>query len=155
MVNHDLKPLTALGNDAAEVITLGPYTFTERFDVALASVATRRGRDKDLAKAAKAAGVPLAAPARFAAGTPYSAFWVAPDMWFVEAPFATHEDLAKHLKTALGEAASITNRPTHGCGLTFQRPICRRFWNASRTLIWPACPSAMPAGPSSSILALT
>lgn len=110
MVNHDLKSLTALGNDAAEVITLGPYTFTERFDVALASVATRRGRDKDLAKAAKAASVPLAAPARFAAGTPYSAFWVAPDMWFVEAPFATHEDLAKHLKTALGEAASITEQ---------------------------------------------
>lgn len=110
MAKHDLKPLTALGHDAAEVITLGRYTFTERFDVALASVAARRGQNKDLAKAAKAAGVPLPAPARSDTGTPYSAFWVAPDMWFVEAPFVTHEDLATHLKTALGETASITEQ---------------------------------------------
>lgn len=110
MANHDLKPLTALGHDAPVVITHGPYSFTERFDVALASVATRRGRDKDLAKAAKAAGLPLPAPARSDVGFPYSTFWVAPDMWFVEAPFASHENITDQLKTALGETASITEQ---------------------------------------------
>lgn len=110
MANHDLKPLTALGNDTPAAKTLGPYSFTERFDVALASVATRRGRDKDLAKAAKTAGLPLPAPARSVDGIPYSTFWVAPDMWFVEAPFASHENITDQLKTALGETASITEQ---------------------------------------------
>jgi sarcosine oxidase subunit gamma len=31
-------------------------------------------------------------------------------MWFVEAPYATHEDIAAHLKPLFGEAASITEQ---------------------------------------------
>ncbi len=110
MAKHDLNPLTALGHDLPEVIAIGPYLIKERFDVALASVAMRRGRDKDLAKAAKAAGVPLPAPARAEIVTPYSAFWVAPEMWIVEADFGSHEDIAGHLKLVLGDAASITEQ---------------------------------------------
>lgn len=105
-----LKPLTALGHDAPQTETIGACTITERFDLALASVAVRRGRDKDLAKLAKAAGLPLPGPATCAAGTPYSAFWITPEMWMVQAPFATHEDIAGLLKTALGDAASITEQ---------------------------------------------
>ena len=103
-----LQAMTALGGRAAAEVTVGPVTIAERVDVALASVATRRG--KDLPAAAKAAGVPLPGPARHEGGAPYSAFWVAPDMWFVEAPFATHELIADQLKAAFGEAASITEQ---------------------------------------------
>jgi sarcosine oxidase, subunit gamma len=105
-----LKSLTAFGNDAPKTITIGHVTISERFDVALASVAMRRDRDKDLAKAAKVAGLPLPAAANSASGKIYSAFWMTPEMWMVEAPFATHEDIAAHLKTALGDAASITEQ---------------------------------------------
>jgi sarcosine oxidase, subunit gamma len=105
-----LKSLTALGNDAPKTISIGTITITERFDVALASVAVRRGRDKDLAKAAKTAGLPLPAAANSALGKIYSAFWMTPDMWMVEAPFSTHEDIAAHLKQALGETASVTEQ---------------------------------------------
>lgn len=102
--------MTALGAREAAVVTAGPLTITERFDVALASVAARRGRMADLAKAAQAAGVPLPETSRHTGGAPYSTFWVAPEMWFVEAPFATHELIADLLKAALGDAASITEQ---------------------------------------------
>lgn len=83
---------------------------SERFDVALASVAARRGRMADLADAAGKIGLPLPGAGRHAAGTPCSAFWVAPEMWFVEAPFETHEEIAAMLKDALGDAASVTEQ---------------------------------------------
>jgi sarcosine oxidase, subunit gamma len=105
-----LKSLTALGNDAPKSITIGTITVTEQFDVALASVAMRKGREKELAKRAKAAGIPLPAATKSEAGKTYCAFWMTPDMWMVEAPFATHEDIAAILKAALGEAASISEQ---------------------------------------------
>ena len=105
-----LHALTALGHEAPQTHQIGPYRIAERFDVALASLACRRGRGADVAKAAKAAGVPLPDPARYAAGSPYSAFWVAPEMWFIEAPFATHEDIVAAVKPAFGDAASVTEQ---------------------------------------------
>ena len=61
-----LQAMTAFGTREAAVVTVGPLTITERIDVALASVAARRG--KDLAGAAIAAGVPLPEPARHRGG---------------------------------------------------------------------------------------
>ena len=71
---------------------IGPLTITERIDVALASVAARRGPD-GRSRQGGARRQASRCPARRAIrqGTPYSAFWVTPEMWFVEAPFATHE----------------------------------------------------------------
>jgi sarcosine oxidase subunit gamma len=105
-----LQPLTALGKREATAVTQGPLTITERCDVALASVAARKGRMADLAAAAKKTGVPLPDAARHLTGSPYNAFWTAPEMWFVEAPFATHELIADLLKSALGDAASVTEQ---------------------------------------------
>lgn len=105
-----LQPLTALGKREATTVTHGPLTISERTDVALASVAARKGRANDLSAAAQRAGVPLPGPATHQQGTPYSAFWVAPEMWFVEAPYASHELIADMLKSALGDAASITEQ---------------------------------------------
>lgn len=105
-----LQALTALGAREAAVVEIGPLRITERTDLALASVAARRGRMADLATAARAAGLPLPDAARHQAGAPYSAFWTAPEMWFVEAPFGSHELIADQLKAALGDAASITEQ---------------------------------------------
>lgn len=104
------KALTALGHDAAEVVQIGPYRIVERFDVALASVAMRRGQDTGFSAAAKLAGVPLPGASTHEAGKMFSAFWVTPEMWFVEADFATHEDIVAALKPGFGEAASITEQ---------------------------------------------
>lgn len=105
-----LHALTALGATEPAVHQIGPFRIAERFDVALASVACRNGREADVAKAAAKAGIPLPDPARWQGGTPFAAFWVAPGMWLVEAPFATHEDISAALKPAFGEAASITEQ---------------------------------------------
>jgi sarcosine oxidase, subunit gamma len=102
--------VTALALAAAKVVEIGPYRIAERCDVALASLATRRGRGEDVAAAAKAANVPLPTPSTAVAGQPFSGFWLAPDMWMIEAPFDSHEDIAAHLKTLFGAAASITEQ---------------------------------------------
>jgi sarcosine oxidase subunit gamma len=104
-----LKALTPLGHAAPEVTTIGPFTMTERTDTALASLAIRRGRAVDVTAAAAAAGIPLPPPGRHEAQT-LAAFWLAPEMWMIEAPFATHEDIRAHLLTLFHDAASITEQ---------------------------------------------
>ena len=106
----EFQAMTALGARVAAVVTAGPLTISEQVDVALASVAVRRGRFADLAAAARVAGVPLPGVACHVSEVPYSAFWVTPEMWFVEAPFATHQAIADLLKSALGDAASVTEQ---------------------------------------------
>lgn len=110
MADHRLKPLTPLGHDAPHSVTIGPVTIAEVTDAALASLAIRMGEADAFAKAADAAGIPLPPPGKAAQGATYAAFWLSPDMWMVEAPFATHEDITAHLKPLFGEAASITEQ---------------------------------------------
>ena len=104
------QALTALGHDAAQVVEIGPYRIAERVDVALASVAMRRGQEMAFQAAAKQAGVPLPGPARAEVAAVYTAFWVTPEMWFVEAPFGSHEDIVTALKPGFGDTASITEQ---------------------------------------------
>lgn len=105
-----LNPITALGDTASTIRQIGQIRIVERFDVALAALAIRSGRAADATGAANAAGVPMPAPARWQGADPYCAFWVAPETWFIEAPFASHEDIAAHLKPLFGETASITEQ---------------------------------------------
>jgi sarcosine oxidase, subunit gamma len=107
---HALKPLTALGHDAPKVLTIGTYQIAECFDVALASLASRRGREKEVARIAKAAKLPLASPATLAAGRTFSSFWLSTEQWMIEAEFAVHEQIEAELKSLFGDAASITEQ---------------------------------------------
>ncbi len=110
MAEFILKPITALGHAAPAVVSLGAWTVTERADVALASVAVRRGRLGDVQAAALAAGLPLPSASMAAQGLLYGAFWLTPEMWMVEAPFATHEDIRAALLAVFDTAASITEQ---------------------------------------------
>lgn len=105
-----LEPLTPLGHFEPLTETLGPLTLREVVDTALASLATRRGREADVAAAAASLGLPLPSPGRAASGPTFAAFWLGPDQWMVEAPFATHEDISAHLRAAFEGAASITEQ---------------------------------------------
>lgn len=104
-----LEPLTPLGHAAPQITTIGPFTITERTDTALASLAIRRGRGPDVTSAAAMAAIPLPAPGRYETQT-LAAFWLAPEMWMIEAPFATHEDIRAHLMAVFHDAASITEQ---------------------------------------------
>ena len=110
MADHRLKPITPLGNSTPHSVTIGPVTISEVVDTALASLATRMGEAKAVADIADSAGIPLPGPGKAAQGATYAAFWLSPDMWMIEAPFATHEDVIAQLKPHFGEAASLTEQ---------------------------------------------
>lgn len=110
MASHRLKALPALGGEFLSVETIGPVTLAEEMDMALASLASRRGREAEVAALAAQAGIPLPEPGRAASQGIWGAFWVSPEMWMVEAPHGTHEDIVAHLKPIFGEAASITEQ---------------------------------------------
>ena len=104
-----LEHLTPLGQAAPETSIIGFLTLTERTDTALASLAIRQGRAADVAAAAATTGIPLPPPGRHETQT-LAAFWLSPDMWMIEAPFATHEDIRAHLLATFHDAASITEQ---------------------------------------------
>lgn len=135
-----LHTMTALGHRVPQTIEIGPFRITDRFDVALASLAIRKGRDKDVAKIAKAAKLPLPDPARALGGAPYAAFWVAPGMWFVEAPFSTHEDIAAILKAAFGDAASITEQTDAWTRFDISAPALQPLIERLSNIDFAACP---------------
>lgn len=109
-MDKTLNPLTALGAAVPLRETLGPWELVERVDVALASVAPRRGREAEAAKAAVTAGIPLPAVASSARAEVFSTFWLTPDMFMVEAPFATHEDIRPAMLAIFGPTASVTEQ---------------------------------------------
>ena len=133
MANHNLKPLTALGHDAPVEIEIGPYRIVERIDVALASLAIRRGCNDAFLKAAKSAKLPLADISRVQSGTVYHSFWLSSELWMVEAPFASHEDIRAHLKQIFSETASITEQTDAWVRLditaTHLQPLFERLCN--------------------------
>lgn len=108
MADLILKPITPLGADTPASTTIGPVTITEVTDTALASLAARVG--KDIGAAARTAGIPLPAPGNAEQAAQYGAFWLGPDQWMVEAPYASHEDITAILKRVFGEAASLTEQ---------------------------------------------
>ncbi len=110
MSDHRLKSLAPLGQATATSVTVGPVTIAENTDTALASLASRLGREKDVAKAAKTMALPLPDPGLAKSGTTYGAFWLGPEQWMVEAPFASHEDIVAQLRPAFDGAASITEQ---------------------------------------------
>jgi sarcosine oxidase, subunit gamma len=105
-----LKPLTALGHAGPVIETIGAITIAERDDTALASLAIRRGREGDISAAAAKAGIPLPPPGQSASAAPWGAFWLTPEMWMVEAPIASHEDIRPALLAIFGDAASVTEQ---------------------------------------------
>jgi sarcosine oxidase subunit gamma len=110
MAEHRLQPLSPLGHAEPLAEALGPCTLAEVTDIALASLAARAGKAKDLAKRAKKAGVPLPGPGLAEAGPVCAAFWMGPDMWMVEAPLVSHDDIVAMLKPAFAECASISEQ---------------------------------------------
>lgn len=110
MADLMLAPLTPLGNALPEQHSIGGIALTEVVDTALGSLTARAGQAAALADRAAAAGLPLPGPARWAAGAPFSAFWLAQDSWMVEAPFASHEDIHRHLRGIFGATAAVTEQ---------------------------------------------
>jgi sarcosine oxidase, subunit gamma len=102
--------MTPLGQGAAQAVSVGRVTIAEVTDTALASLAARIGQGAAFQGAARRLGIPLPAPGRHQAASPFAGFWIGPDQWMVEAPFATHEDIVAALRPAFGASAAITEQ---------------------------------------------
>ncbi len=102
--------MTPLGQGAEQAISIGPVTIAEVTDTALASLAIRIGQGKAFAAAARSLGIPLPGPGRHDTGARFAAVWLGPDQWMIEAPFATHEDIAAALRPVFGASAAITEQ---------------------------------------------
>lgn len=108
---HRLKPIPPLAGDAPCTDQFNGLTVTENPDFALASVTCRLGQDKAFSAAAKKAfGFAPPGPGQVAGKGNFSLIWTGPDQWMVEAPFASHEDIATILKAALKSTASVTEQ---------------------------------------------
>lgn len=108
---HDLAPMTALGASDPRSDTIGPVTITESPDWALASVAARLGQESACQSALETLlGTPAPGIAGHARGAALAAFWIGPHIWMVEAPYAAHPDLARHIKSTCTDTASVTDQ---------------------------------------------
>lgn len=101
---------TALGALHPRADRWGDWHLTERFDVALATLACRRGQAGAVATRAAGIGLPLPPPGRSAIAGDWGALWLSPEMWLVEAPLAARPNLRATLRTHFGAAASITDQ---------------------------------------------
>lgn len=107
---HDLAHLTALGATTPWRDTIGAVTIAENPSVALASVAARRGQSAACTTVLTAwLGAPAPDIAKHSGGD-LAAFWIGPDMWMLEAPFATHEAMAQDLARRFEKVASVTEQ---------------------------------------------
>jgi sarcosine oxidase subunit gamma len=108
---HDLIAITPLGSDKARTDIFPGLTISENPDGALASLSTRPGHEKAAQTAAKAfLGAALPTVGKMTTKGDFITFWTGPDQWVVQAPHDSYEDLAAQLKTAVSDAASVTEQ---------------------------------------------
>lgn len=100
----DLMAITALGGTNARSQSFGALTLRENPDVALASLALRRGTELP-----RPLGLDLPPPGGWVAGQGVSAFWIGPDQWLIEAEGRAEEDFAATLRAAAPQA-SVTEQ---------------------------------------------
>ncbi|MBE1285093.1 MAG: sarcosine oxidase, gamma subunit [Rhodobacteraceae bacterium] len=118
---HKLKAITPLGGYDAQVDAFPGLTITERPDRALASLAARQGSEEQAASAAKGLlGMALPGPAAWSSAGDFTAWWMGPDLWMVDAPHDTHELLASQVKEAVGDAASVVEQTDGWCRFDFE-----------------------------------
>ena len=82
--------------------------------VDIVQVFARKGRAADLsARIATTYGLTLPPPGRAAEGPKVTALWIQPDGWMLTSPRGYEGALARNLKSAAGDAASVVDQ-THG-----------------------------------------
>lgn len=100
----DLKPLTALGGDAARIARHGALTAEENTGLALASLALRR----DVAQPAPF-GLALPGPGGWVREGDISALWTGPGQWLIEGHGRAETDFSADV-TARCPGSSVTEQ---------------------------------------------
>lgn len=108
----EMIPVSPLGGRTVQSQTHGPVSLTDVTNLALASLAARRGQETPCkANLADLLGLHAPEVEQFVMqGSEISAFWMGPDQWMISAPHDTHENLAAQLKAKFDGSASITEQ---------------------------------------------
>jgi sarcosine oxidase subunit gamma len=139
---HRFKALNPLGGDTAKVDTFDVFTISENPNIALASLACRAGRADDFAKVAKKHfGFEMPGPGTTAGKAPYNAIWIGPEQWLIEAPFESHEDIARVVKAAFGGCASVTEQTDGWARFSVEGPASGAVFERLCSLNVAAMPS--------------
>lgn len=137
-----LKPVTPLGADEPRVDHFSGLTITEITGRALVSL-TARNEQADVTrdKAWTLFGIDLPDVSVSVVGNTYSALWIGPESWMIDAPYDGHEDLADQVKIALGDAASVVEQTDGWCRFDLDgsavTAVLERLCNADVTRMQP------------------
>lgn len=133
-----LKPITPLGADELRVDRFTGLMITEVTDRALVSLTARNDQaDATRDKAWTLFGIDLPDVGTSAMGNTHSAFWIGPESWMIDAPYEGNEDLARQVKHAMGDCASVVEQTDGWCrfdlGGVASNAVLERLCNADST----------------------
>lgn len=124
---HQLTSLTPLGLKEPAIIAISGTEIAEIIDLSLASVTARTGQEAVVAKhIASFIGADAPLPGHWSGGD-IAAFWTAADQVFIQAPFATYEDLGAICDSHFGKAASSVELTDGWCRFAMRGPYNKRI----------------------------
>ena len=145
MPDHSLTARAPLAGAAALGESWPGFAISEVTDLALASLATRRGQEAELRARARARFcLEPPTPGHSASGDGTTFLWTGHEQWFVEAPESAPGALEALLREAFGESAAVTDQSDAWANLRLEGP-------AIRAVLEKLCPldlhpSAFPPG---------
>lgn len=113
---HNMKELTPLGAQKPQVDHYDGLIVSENISRSLVAITARNGQGQAFEKNTKALlGFGLPDVSRAIEHTAFSAFWIGPNSWMIDAPYQGAEGLARQLKAAVGEAGSVVDQTDGWC----------------------------------------
>ena len=122
---HKLKAITPLSAVEPKISTFASLTIAEVADRALASVSMRLGHEGEFSKRAQEVlRFDLPQPGLSTTDTEFSALWIGPDSWMVDAAYGSHENLAVEIKSVMQETASVVEQTDGWCRFDVTGAMC-------------------------------
>jgi sarcosine oxidase subunit gamma len=107
---HNLQTITALGGNTPRIDVFDHITITENDSVALASIASRMGREAACHKVLQKLLGKVPGIGRVVLHDTEAGFYMGLDQWMLAAPRISHELIADQLKNLFGDNASVTEQ---------------------------------------------
>ena len=140
MPDPSLTARSPLAGAASLAASWPGFAISEVIDLALASLATRRGQETELRARAKTRfGLDLPPPGRTAGGDGMTFLWTGHEQWFIEAPESALGGLEAQLREAFGDTAAVTDQSDAWANLRLEGP-------ATRAVLEKLCPLDLHPG---------